>query len=152
MKHLSLRASLIAALIALPATAAFAQSNLDRFEAASERVTQLTYQGIASQYNVASDVFPSADWDRPMRRAGRCILRAYEGEVGSDGVAQFLAGFENAVQSASPNDILSGSFSGQLPDGLDTQRQQQIQNDCGMLELEMTRLAESGVLQALQQQ
>ena len=152
MKDLSLRAGLVAALIALPATAALAQSELDRFEAASERVTQLTYQGIADQYGVDAGVFPSPEWDRPMRRAGRCILGAYEDEVGEEGVAQFLAGFETAVQSASPNDILTGAFTGQLPDGLTTQRQQTIQNECGMLELEMTRLAESGVLQALQQQ
>ncbi len=152
MTHLTLRAACIAALTILPATAALAQSELDRFEAASERVTALTYQGIAAQYGVAADVFPDTAWDRPMRRAGRCILRAYEGEVGADGVAVFLSGFETAVQSASPNDILGGSFSGQLPDGLTPQRQQQIQSECGMLELEMTRLAESGVLQALQNQ
>jgi hypothetical protein len=152
MTHLSLRAACLAALMTIPATAAVAQSALDRFEAASERVTQLTYQGIAAQYSVDAAVFPDTAWDRPMRRAGRCILEAYEGEVGEDGVAQFLAGFETAVQSAAPADILNGTFSGQLPDGLTTQRQQQIQNECGMLELEMTRLATSGVLQALQQQ
>jgi hypothetical protein len=152
MTLISLRAAGLAALLTIPATAAFAQSALDRFEAASERVTQLTYQGIASQYNVDASVFPDTAWDRPMRRAGRCILNAYEGEVGENGVAQFIAGFEAAVQTAAPADILNGNFTGQLPEGLDTQRQQQIQNDCGMLELEMTRLAESGVLQALQNQ
>ncbi|MBF9043329.1 hypothetical protein HKCCE4037_08325 [Rhodobacterales bacterium HKCCE4037] len=152
MSHLTLRAACIAALLTVPATAAFAQSELDRFEAASERVTALTYQGIAAQYGVDASVFPDAAWDRPMRRAGRCILRAYESEVGSDGVEVFLSGFETAVQSASPTAILDGSFSGQLPEGLTQQRQQQIANECGMLELEMTRLAESGVLQALQNQ
>ncbi|MEJ6390612.1 hypothetical protein [Gymnodinialimonas ulvae] len=152
MTNLSLRAACLAALLTIPATAAVAQSALDRFEAASERVTQLTYQGIAAQYSVDASVFPDTAWDRPMRRAGRCILDAYESEVGSDGVAQFLTGFETALQSAAPADILNGSFSGQLPEGLTTQRQQQIQNECGMLELEMTRLATSGVLQALQQQ
>lgn len=152
MTHRSLRAACLAALMSIPATAAVAQSELDRFEAASERVTQLTYQGIAAQYSVDAGVFPDTAWDRPMRRAGRCILDAYEDEVGSDGVVQFLTGFETALQSAAPADILNGSFSGQLPEGLTTQRQQQIQNECGMLELEMTRLATSGVLQALQQQ
>lgn len=152
MTPFTLRAAGIAALMMIPASAVFAQSALDRFEAASERVTQLTYQGIASQYSVDASVFPDTAWDRQMRRAGRCILGAYEDEVGEDGVAVFIAGFETALQSAAPADILNGNFTGQLPDGLTTQRQQQIQNECGMLELEMTRLAESGVLQALQNQ
>lgn len=146
-----LRATLAAALMTLP-LAASAQSQLDRFEALSERMTTLTYQGIATQYPVLQGVLPAADWGRPERRAGRCALRDYERAVGDDGVDAMLTEFETAIASAQPADLLDGTFSAGVPDGLTTTQVQQINTECGLLELQMQRLAESGAMQALQSQ
>lgn len=151
MIHFSHRAALVGALIALP-LAASAQSSLDRFEALSERMTELTYLGIAEQVPALQGQMPSAEWDRPMRRAGRCAIRAYEDAVGEDGVVAMLDELEGAIGAAQPSDILDGSFSAGIPDGLSAQDVQRINNDCGMVELQMERLAESGAMQALQGQ
>jgi hypothetical protein len=145
------RGALAAALVALP-LAASAQSQLDRFEALSEQMTALTYEGIAEQVPALQGQLPSAEWDRPMRRAGRCALRAYEETVGEAGIDAMLDELEAAIGAAQPADILNGTFSAGVPEGLTNQDVQRINNDCGMVELQMQRLAESGAMQALQSQ
>jgi hypothetical protein len=151
MNRSFLCAGLAAALTTLP-LAAQAQSQLDRFEALSERMTALTYEGLAAQYPVLQGLLPSAEWGRPERRAGRCALRDYERAVGEDGVDAMLAEFETAIASARPEDLLDGSFSAGVPQGLTATQVQQINTECGLLELQMQRLAESGAMQALQAQ
>lgn len=151
MIRLTLRVGLVAALVTLP-LAAQAQTQLERFEVLSERMTELTYQGLAEQVPALSGVLPSAEWDRPMRRAGRCAIRGYEDAVGEAGVEAMLAELESAIDSAQPSDILDGTFSAGVPEGLTNQDVQRINNDCGMIELQMERLAESGAMQALQSQ
>ncbi len=149
MNRLTLSVSLAAALFTLP-LAAQAQSQLERFEALSEQMTQLTYQGLAEQVPALNGVLPSVEWDRPMRRAGRCAIRGYEDAVGDAGVEAMLVELESAIGSAQPSDILDGTFSAGVPQGLTNQDVQRINNDCGMIELQMERLAESGAMQALQ--
>lgn len=144
-------AGFAAACITLP-LAASAQSQLDRFEALSEQMTTMTYQGLASQYPVLQGILPAADWGRPERRAGRCALRDYERAVGEDGVEAMLVEFETAIASARPSDLLDGTFSAGVPAGLTAAQVQQINTECGLLELQMQRLAESGAMQALQSQ
>lgn len=151
MSNTLLRAGLAAALMTLPFTAS-AQSQLDRFEALSEQMTTLTYQGLAAQYPVLQGVLPAADWGRPERRAGRCALRDYERAVGEDGVDAMLVEFETAIATARPADLLDGTFSAGVPAGLTATQVQQINTECGLLELQMQRLAESGAMQALQSQ
>lgn len=151
MSRAPLCAGLAAALMILP-LAASAQSHLDRFEALSEQMTTLTYQGLATQYPVLQGVLPSADWGRPERRAGRCALRDYERAVGEDGVEAMLVEFETSIATASPSDLLDGTFSAGVPEGLTPARVNQINTECGLTELQMQRLAESGAMQALQSQ
>jgi hypothetical protein len=151
MSNLPRFAAVTAALIALP-LAAQAQSQLERFEALSEQMTALTYQGLAEQYPVLQGILPDADWGRPERRAGRCALREYEDAVGEDGVTAMLNELEAAIGSAAPSDILDGSFNPGVPEGLTAAQVQQINTECGLLELQMQRLAESGAMQALQNQ
>jgi hypothetical protein len=142
----------VAAGVALFPLAAQAQSHLDRFEALSEQMTALTYQGLAEQVPALAGVLPSVEWDRPMRRAGRCAIRGYENAVGDAGVEAMLVELESAIGAARPSDILDGTFSAGVPQGLTNQDVQRINNDCGMIELQMQRLAESGAMQALQNQ
>ena len=151
MTRLTLSVALATACLSFP-VAAQAQSQLDRFEALSEQMTELTYQGLAEQVPALAGVLPTADWDRPMRRAGRCAMRGYERAVGEDGVEAMLVELESAIGAARPSDIIDGSFSAGVPEGLTAQDVQRINNDCGMIELQMERLAESGAMQALQSQ
>jgi len=146
-----LRVAAMAALIVLPA-AAQAQSQLERFEALSEEMTALTYQGLAEQYPVLQGILPEAEWGRPERRAGRCAIRRYEAAVGEDGVSAMLDELEAAIGTAAPADILDGTFNPGVPAGLTAAQVQQINTECGLLELQMQRLAESGAMQALQSQ
>lgn len=144
-------AGLAAALVTVP-LAASAQSQLERFEALSEQMTTLTYQGLAQQYPVLNGLLPAADWGRPERRAGRCALRRYDNAVGEAGVEAMLAELESSIASARPSDLLDGTFDAGVPQGLSAAEVQQINTDCGLLELQMQRLAESGAMQALQNQ
>ncbi|MEJ6392514.1 hypothetical protein V8J82_04550 [Gymnodinialimonas sp. 2305UL16-5] len=152
MFHPRILTPTLAALAICVPMAAVAQSNLDRFEALSEQMTALTYQGLVEQVPALEGQLPSVEWDRPMRRAGRCALRAYERSVGEDGVTAMLNELERAIATASPSDILTGSFEAGVPAGLTANEVQTINNDCGMVELQMQRLAESGAMQALQGQ
>ncbi|ABD53842.1 hypothetical protein [Jannaschia sp. CCS1] len=151
MPRYILRVGVTALLMTLP-LAASAQSQLDRFEALSEQMTTLTYQGLAEQYPVLNGLLPAADWGRPERRAGRCALRRYNRAVGEDGVAAMLSELEASIASARPSDLLDGTFEAGVPEGLTASEVQQINTDCGLLELQMQRLAESGAMQALQNQ
>ena len=149
MTSLTLRAGLMAALLTVPGIAS-AQSQLDRFEALSERLTQLTLEGVALQVPALAGNLPSVEWDRRMRRAGRCALRRYEDAVGEAGVAAMLTEFERAVQTAQPGDILAGNFNAGVPQGLTANDVSSINTACGLTELQTEQLA--GVLQALQAQ
>ncbi len=151
MPRLILRAGLAAALVTLPLAAA-AQTQLERFEDLSEQMTALTYQGLAEQYPVLQGILPETDWGRPERRAGRCAIRDYEEAVGEDGVEAMLNELEAAIATAAPADILNGTFNPGVPEGLTAAQVQQINTECGLLELQMERLAESGAMQALQNQ
>lgn len=150
MPHLALRALPLAAALILP-LAAHAQSQLDRLEVLSEQMTEMTYTALIAEIPVLEGNLPSAEWDAPMREAGTCVLDAYRDEVGDAGVDTMLDGLETTVASATPDDILSGNLDMDLPDGLTDAQVQQINTDCGMVEIMMTRMAESGAMQIMMQ-
>jgi hypothetical protein len=141
--RLILTSALAAALLPM---AAHAQSALERMETMSEAMTEMTYVALIDQIPALSGNLPSAEWDDEMRAAGECILGGVEDEVGSDGVDQMLENMETAMQTATPEGLMNGTFQPALPEGITDQQMQTISNECGMVELMMMRMAESGAM------
>lgn len=131
--------------LALP-IAASAQSALERMEAMSETMTEMTYTALVDEIPALDGNLPSAEWDDAMRDAGACVLDGVEEEVGEDGVAEMLDNMETAMATVTPEGLMQGTFQPALPDGITDQQMQTISNECGMVELMMMRMAESGAM------
>ncbi|GAA5064737.1 hypothetical protein N0B44_05615 [Roseibacterium beibuensis] len=131
--------------LALP-MAASAQSALERMEAMSETMTEMTYTALVAEIPALQGNLPTAEWDDEMRAAGECILDGVEDEVGEDGVNEMLDNMEAAMASATPEGLMQGTFQPALPDGITDQQMQAISNECGMVEIMMMRMAESGAM------
>lgn len=148
---MTIRLPLAAALAVFLPSVALAQSALDRMESMSEAMTEMTYEALIDQIPALRGNLPSADWDDAMREAGSCILDGVEDEVGRAGVNEMLDNMETAMASATPSSLMEGDFRPALPDGLTDQQLQQINNECGMAEIMMMRMAESGAMAIMMQ-
>ncbi|MCU4654434.1 hypothetical protein N8I71_16460 [Roseibacterium sp. SDUM158016] len=135
-----------AAVLALSASPALAQSQLDRLEVLDERMNGVIFAALEAQIPALSGYMPSLDWDDTMRQSGTCLLQAVEAQTGTDGVEQLLANYETTVAeaTAAPGDL--GGIRLNPPDGMATSEFQEAYAECGMLEWLSNRLAESGAL------
>lgn len=157
-----MRKTVFAIALAMIPTAGFAQSQLDRMETVSETMTEalavmMVRQMEANGADAAPlmDVLPDMAWDAEMREAGRCILDRYSEIVGDDGVESMLTKMEAFTAEFEALRERGGSIDdmpepdGMMPEGLTEQRSMEITQACGMMELQMRRMDESGFSDAM---
>ncbi|WP_375280089.1 hypothetical protein [Pseudooctadecabacter sp.] len=149
---------LLSALIALP-TASLADNQLDRLEAVSEEANVLMMALMAAEFDmdpetkaeVMAAAADSMQWDDPMRDAGTCMLASYRDEVGQDGVDELLSNMEGMITDMSAMTSMDDleEVSDMMPEGLTEERSMEITRDCGMLNLQMAKMSESGFMDAM---
>lgn len=140
----------VAVFAALPISAE-AQSRLDRMEALSVQLGGLMNEVFLLEAPQLADVMPDPAWDGPMRDAHRCMLDAYETEVGGAAVDDMLDQMEQIVPTLTAQGLLDEGMEIDVgtPPGMSDDRAQAIVRECGIIELTMQRMQESGMMEAM---
>jgi hypothetical protein len=143
--------------------AALANDQLERFEAISERGNEIMMEIMVRQYasmgmdaGAIRDAVPDGAWDDEYREAGQCALDRYRDLVGRSGVDDMLDQMEAMFASVDPETATMESMSelSELSaiEGISTDQQMAITKDCGLVEISMRRMQESGFMEIIQQQ
>lgn len=147
--------------IALAASpvAALAQSQLERMEAASEvmgeaGIRMMIDEMVANGAERAplEAAMPDMSWDDEMRAAGGCLLERYNELSDRESVDQMLTRIEalaDTIDEAGFADLVEMDEMGSLPDGISDDQAVEIMQTCGMMELQLRRMAESGFSDAM---
>ncbi len=152
---------LIAALAASPMPG-MAQDQLDRLEAVSEVMNAALVEMMAAEMaaNGADPAplratMPDMAWDDEMRAAGSCMLGRYEEILGSDGVEEMIVVTEEMSETATEIVAAGGRMEDMptaaavLPEGLTPAASTRIMQECGMQDLQLKRMEESGFMAAM---
>jgi hypothetical protein len=152
----------LVALIAL-SMSAIADDQLDRFEAISERSHDIVMKMMVREYGaMGADTealhaaIPDGDWNDAYREAGQCMLDRYSAIIGSSGVDTMLAEMETLFDSLDAGSATLESMAElnelNAIEGVSTEQQLAITQECGFVELSMERMRESGFLDIVEAQ
>lgn len=147
-RHTTLALLVAASLAPLPA---LAQSQLDRMQALSEQANALMNEALIAQYPQLDGNLPAPEWDDRLRAAYGCVIDAYLQETDAAAVDAMLDQAETAMQGATAETLMSGQMEGMIdpPAGMTEQQAQALMGSCGVIEVMMTRMAESGAMQIM---
>jgi hypothetical protein len=150
---LSRIAALLAAAMLVPLPA-LAQSQLDRMEVLSERANALMNEALVRQIPALEGNLPGPEWDERTRTAYACMLDGYVAAVGEDGVDGMLAQMEATLEGATAQQLMNGELDQgvDMPDGMTEAQTQALLGSCGVMEVMMARMAESGAMSVMMQQ
>ncbi|PWK59351.1 hypothetical protein [Roseicyclus mahoneyensis] len=148
------RALALATAFCMSALPAAAQSQLDRMQVVSERANTLMNEAMIIEIPALAGNMPDPTWDDPMRTAYACILDGYVAASSTGAVDSMLDEMEALLEDATADSILNGDMAedAMLPEGVDEAQAQAILMNCGLMELMMTRMAESGAMGVMMQQ
>ncbi len=151
-------AAALAAALTLAATAAPADDRLARFETLSEESTALMLDALVGMA-VAEGADPARldgalpvfEWTDPYRDAGACMLTAYDAQIGADGTDALLARMETFLAAAEGKTLteIAAMSDTLLPEGLSEDRSIEISQECGMMDLQVVWMEESGFMAAM---
>ncbi|WP_298260838.1 hypothetical protein [uncultured Litoreibacter sp.] len=139
MRHIFL-----AALLSLPANAAFAD-NLERLEVATELGGKHLSAFILSRAPELEPNLPNWDWDDDYRTAARCFLDDLEDSQGADHVEKYLT----AVEEYSATPVTSLAQTENQPAIMSTPAVMTAMQSCGVMQQVMKRMQESGFMGAM---
>lgn len=140
---------------------AVADDQLDRFEEISERGTEVMMEVMVKEYvargmdeEAIRGAVPDSAWDEEYREAGQCMLDGYRDLIGSSGVDDMLDQMESMFNSVDPETATLESMNAfdnvEATASVSTEQQMAITQDCGMVEISMRRMSESGFMQIIQ--
>lgn len=144
-------------LFAIP-TAVFADSQLDRLESVSERTNELMMVKMVEEMVAETgadpapvmELIPDMSWDDDFRAAGACMLERYWAEIGKGGVDEMLVLMEEMLPRLEEKSFEEmGEEFEVLPDGLSMETTIAVQQECGMMDLAMERMSETGFMEAM---
>ncbi len=145
----ALAVGLAAGLGAVAGAAHAQQSDLERFEAAAEAMSEQMFSLIAQEQPAVRDALPQTDWNSAFREAGACVLDRIREETSDANIDRMLgelemlaaAEFDSLAQMRAANDATGP--------GLPQDRMLQINESCGMEAAMRQRMADSDFLDAM---
>ncbi|NBC96047.1 MAG: hypothetical protein GVY27_06800 [Deinococcus-Thermus bacterium] len=142
-------ASALALALGAGAAAAQSASDLERFEAASEAMSEKMFGLLEAQIPGVAGNLPDPTWDAEFRSAAECMLTNVREESSQDNVDRLLGEIEGmaAMDFESLEDMQQTNFD--MDPGLPRERMSAINQECGLQELTRSRAEE--VQQAVQQ-
>lgn len=139
----------LAALSLTLATPALAETQLERMERLSEAMQVKMFSTMlqGTDFDVASAVA----WDDEMRASAECVLDAYVAESSEEDLEAVFDQMEEiiaqpAADMAAMEEQMS-NFAAPLPE----ERAIEINRSCGMVDLQMQKMQESGLMNAMMQ-
>jgi hypothetical protein len=142
-------ALVLAAAMALPAAA---QSTLERLEAVSVEMNAMMNAAMIAEVPALDGNMPDPAWDEPLRQAYTCMHDAYVAEVGDAPVAVMVSQMEAQLETLTAEDLLTGAVAVENPEGISDDQALEIVSGCGLMEVFMARLADSGAIGIMMQQ
>ncbi|MGB3627374.1 MAG: hypothetical protein WA989_16195, partial [Henriciella sp.] len=147
--------------IALIPGAAFAQSQVERLESLSEDMSRVMAVMMANEVEAqggdgaalrsAASAMPP--WDDRMRAAGACMLDGYESASSRAEVDSMLSNMESAINqmpSMTMTEFTESDMSdGMMPQGMTLEQTAAINEQCGVMELQMEAMQQSGFMEAM---
>jgi len=159
------RLKLATALSLVPALAS-ADSQLDRMEGLAEGMNNVMVEmmalGVEAEGGDATVIrdlkVAMPEWDDAMRDAASCVLDRYNAAAGRDEVdamldrtAELIASMEGTNPEEFDALLTEEAMDGMLPSGMTTNDAGQISQECGMMELQMRDMQETGLFEAMMQ-
>jgi hypothetical protein len=154
------RLILATAILLFPASA-FAETQLERFEALSDQMNVVMLDMFANEIEQAggdATALRELDgmmppWNNEIRIAAECMLDAYAGETSSDEVDAMFDRMDAVMPSLSEMTMTEATEQGALdsltPEGLTDERMIEINGECGMMELQIQASQQSGFVEAM---
>lgn len=155
-RRLRIRIALSMGIALLPSWA-WAQSDLERFEALSEKFATVVYEKMIDEIAANGgqtaglrEAIPDTSWDDSFRNAGACILEAYEKGSSAQAVNRMLSDMESLLPKVADASLdQMDQFDAARPDGIGEDQAADINEQCGMLKLQQQRMFESGFMKAM---
>ncbi|MEM1080986.1 MAG: hypothetical protein AAGH65_05330 [Pseudomonadota bacterium] len=137
------------------------ERRLERSETISERGSEITMELMLKEYTaMGADaeqlraVIPDGAWDDEYREAGQCMLDRYDDLIGTSGVDDMLdrmeALFDELDQASATMASMEALGDINMVEGVSTEAQMAIMGDCGLMEINMRRMQESGFMDVIQ--
>lgn len=148
-----------AALVSVLPAMAIAETQLERLEDLSERMNAAVFDAmIRMAENEGANpeplraAIPDGTWDDAYREAGACMLDRFSTVTTASEIDRMLDTMEVAIaQMATTNLDEIGDEFDFLPEGVTEDMSMQINMECGMTELMMQRMEDSGFTAAMMQ-
>ncbi len=156
-----MKAKVLNTVCLLMATGASAETQLERFEGIAEEMNtamlQMMINEIESQggdgaaLRELDGMFPP--WTDEIRAAAGCIIDSYVEEVGSDEVNAMMDRMDEVLPQMATMTVTESEESGSLDDmspaGMSLDRTLEINDSCGMMDLQIAASQESGFFEAM---
>lgn len=149
MKSIYLASLLLIATTFMP-NLAFAQSELEQFEAIGEAMASKMNRLFVAQNPQVAEFLPEVEWDDEFRASAKCMIDAFRAEGGDDFIEQMLVKGNEFVDKDFTSFTEFQEHANFMPDTIGQNRQIEISSECGMTELTIERMQESGFAEALQ--
>lgn len=155
MKHIFLSITLI-----LTPLAVSAQSQLERFEEMASQMSLMMGEMMANEIDaqggdgdIIRTAIPEPGWGTEMRAAAECMLEIYNSESSTTGVNDMLTVMEDIIPTMA--DLTISQFGEtmdaemMLPAGISSERSMDISRECGIIELQMKAMSDTGFMEAM---
>ncbi|MBJ3762373.1 hypothetical protein ILP92_06410 [Maribius pontilimi] len=142
-----MKAPLIAALLALSAAPALAETQLERMERITETLQARMFADMVQGSDI--DVAQAVAWDDAMRDAAQCLLDGYRAEAEPDAID---ASFDAMEELLAQTDLGADEFETRmaaLPQPVPQDRAIALSGECGLMALQMQRMRETGLMDAM---
>lgn len=130
---------------------AAADALLDRMEAAAETINEMMGQAMLNDMPFLEGKLPETEWDAEYREIGQCMLEAYVAEVGRAETTAMIGRMETILETleiTSMEDMTN--MPNMQPEGMTEAQSAAIASDCGVVDITMRRMRESGMMEAMQ--
>ena len=147
-----------AALFAALPAAAFAETQLERLESISERMMTATLEAMVRQVEEQGgnpeplrEAMPDVSWNDEYRDAGECLLDRFTAASSSSAVTEMLDDMEAYLPQMAEMNLDTLEDVNFLPDGMTEEQSMEINSECGITEVMMDRMENSGFMAAMMQ-
>ena len=148
-----------AALIAVYPIAVMAETQLERLENISEEMNDAMFDAMVNMVEKQGgnpeplrSAFPDGAWDAEFRDAGQCLLDRYIDASSEAAVDQMLDDMEAFIPKMAEADLENlGDEADFLPEGISEEFSVSVNKECGLSDLMMNRMEESGFMAAMMQ-
>lgn len=148
-----------AALFVFLPVAAMADTQLERLENVAEQMSEAMFGAMVRMVEKEGgdpapllEAVPDSDWDADYREAGSCLLEKYVEASSTSAVDKMLDEMEAFIPKMAGIDLESLEADQDfLPEGVSEEYSMQVNSDCGMNELMMDRMENSGFMAAVMQ-